>query len=458
MAESVRLDLLDSGAVVFAFDVQGDFQESALPQHKNSANPPEIVRLTKRWTLTNALLTAATSELTFDAWQAFLALLEARPSSTTITAARLVRDPGTLAVVEATLGPPVYQEFKISAWTAQGDQAMPGSLLKSVVAVTLEIEAVRCFPDGNGLVEFDQVRRHSFRNGLQTVELETFLSIIEGGVAGDSTDTAETRIKSLGVLDESVYGGTYAWDTNGDGGVDYELLDVDEQDSRVVTRARGTSRLRQFGIAVGQATPGSTVNEPITVEVETISENGELKTITRASAEGPGALGFVKRWRPTGTVQKEVIKYERANRVATAEWTQVEDDTEDGTPDELKVTVTGGARDKQFVPTFTGPPRIAVGPLLPFQARVFVRLAKRGERPARSAMSFPRLLGSPWIFMPNKSSEDAVPQLVKTAKSESAKVWTREANLVYEAPFTDGALSALDALLQSTGRVTSYFA
>lgn len=452
MAAPLRLEI--QGSTNFSFDVEGSFIPSWEHVWNDAADPPTLAALRAVWEIQGARILADDAESWWDEFNAFMARFEDR--SAVPTYARIVRDPSGSATVERTLGPPNYQEFRIENITLRSDDDVPDASFVATGMVDIRLSAVRVFADDNSITKFDQSITSSYRNGLQTLEWRFRVKTAEG------TDVTTLIGDDLFTIPISQYGASYLYDTNGPDGVDWEIDDADEVASpaRTPTSATVISRIKQYGIQTSVNTPGQGPND-VQYSVETVNEvgpdNGPITTITyRASAEGPNALAFVQTQKPTQPFVYERIFDERALRRAEAEWRYRSiDPPEKQTPDQLTVVITGGHQALEYVPiTGNQPPRLAVGPISPFQAEVSIALSFVGDSPGVGDMKFPPELGTPWRLMPNRSREDALPRLVERANDSNQDRWERSATLIYQSPTLPGTSTL--AALRGEGSVTSY--
>lgn len=461
MATDLRLEVQgDSGN--FAFDFNGTWTLEQEPRFKTAANPPELEAIVETWHVSGALILGAGAAATIAAWKAFLARFETRGAAFP-DYVRVVRDPA--ATVERTLGPATYQGFRLESLRLEEPRVLPEAAHRSAVEVAFRVSAVRCFPNGNGIVGWQQSVAHRWENGLHILEWRTVLTTAEG------TD-AIAKAKAFAQIPIGTYGGSYHWETNGPDGIEFETDDADEKSddptdvrasSRTVTRCIAVSRIRQKAITVGTNTPQAAPNF-FRREVETIVERGIKTVVTRAEARGPGALTWCQGQKPADPIARTRELDVQSDHEAIIEWTQQWGAA--GTGDEkadaglgrwkMRAVISGGHEDAEHV-RMSGlrPPKLAIGPLMEWRLDLDVVMELVAEAPTAADMPLPAELPAPWVLMLGKSREDAVPELVELGKSPATNKWRRTANLVYEAA-RKPTRRALESLY--TGQpVRSYF-
>lgn len=461
MAQDLALQLLeDGGPGVFVF-FSDDGLTIGQPERffKTAAEPPELARITERWEIRGRLVGDPTSDLVEDTWdefQLFLARVDTRTGTPRITGAQIVRDPSGSAFVERALSSVLYQRIQVVEWEAEEDPDEPGATFRGTVPIRIVIEADRVFADGNGIVEWEQTCRNTYRNALHTLEHETRLTTIEGV-------SAVTAANSFAGIDIVPFGARYTFSTNGPNGIDFRELDCDTTTvpDRIATEVIAISRIQQWGISTGGiATPGNSVND-ILFEIEETIEGVETRKVTRARAEGPGAFAWVLGKKPAGSFFRERTLDRQTHREAEGEWEELS--TVLSNPQavvsraQILARVSGGFKDEEFVPLTGGQrPRLVVGPFQVFRLEVEIRMTFRGVSPQTSEMPFPPILGSPWRLNRNQSSEDGIPQRVSTGQNAQQDEWERSARLIYESS-TPPTASTLEPLRNPSSTVNSYF-
>jgi len=450
MAASIQIVLRDSGGGSYIFSVDGELAISQELEYKEAANPPELQKIVETWSISNARITAATPELTFDAWQVFLALLEER-TGTTFTSAEVRRD----TAVERVLGPSGFQEFKIEAVDTDNDPLSPASTYNTVVPVTLRVSAVKVFADGNGIVSWNQTVSNTYKNALHTLEWQTEITTAEG-------TNAVTAAQTYAVIPIASYGNTYTYDTNGPDGIDYDYTDADEANSRVPTKVTAVSKISQWGVTIGTPSAGNSINGDIEYSTETRLDGTNVFTITRARAEGPGALAWVESKKPTlGNIKASSVFNDIARRTARGEWTvlvstaQVEAGGQAVTTGVSAVISRGGV-DVEFV-AISGdlPPKRVQGARQAYRLVVSVTTRFTGEFATLSQMKLPAAPGEPWVFIPNESSEDAHARLVVRGAEAASNEWERSATLVFMSPDVP-AQEGINQIFDKLAAVPSY--
>jgi len=434
-----------SGTYTFAYDGALELLDQQRI-YQDTAAVPELAKIVETWEIRNCRIQAADANLLIDAWDTFLAFIDDRVT-TPVTAFELLRPAagGDAEEIERQVAAPTYQNIRLESVTVGTDPVLPGAEWRSVVPVTLRLSAERTFPDGNGIVLWDQRIRNTYTDGLHTLEWVVTLETAEG------TD-ARVKAKAFAAIPITTYGDSYVWATNGTGGVDIEEEDAQTFDdgagataARTPRRVVAVSRIQQLGISTGPNTAGNSINDPISYENETLIEGTTKTTIRRAEAHGPGALAWVESQALTGDLSYSSVVEEQAHRAARGEWRKVDqEDDNEGARWRIKGVITGGAQTEEFV-LLTGvqPPRLTIGPLHPARLDVEVVVEFAGPRPSRDDMAFPAPLSFPWRLILPLSKEDAWPERT-TAGQDS---WQRRAVLVYESA-TVPAYSSLRALAQ----------
>lgn len=409
----------------FRFDVQGAFEPRLEPVWKDAADPPEVVELREVWEFPGARVVASDGEpATFwREWSAFLGRLRVRGAGFPI-AVRLVRDPAGAAEVVWRLGPPTHERFRIEQLSARADEAVPRATWQVLAPVTLVISGVQRFADVNGIVGWDQELASRFdAGGLHLLEWRTTITTREGTSAID-------KARRFGRIDIAPFGPSYTFDTNGPDGVEVVATDADEVNRRVPTRAIVTCRIRQWGIRVGTTGPGTSPTE-VSYSVRTRSEQGQTSTTYKATARGPGALAWVERHEPSGPMDESELFHDEAVRYAEGTWTTKGDAPPAATPWQIHTEITGGHPDIDFEPVVGGfEPVLFEGAVFPWRLTVQVRAQRRAEAVAPSELLLPGVLPEPWILDHNASTEKE-PFVAEEAKDHAARLWAREASLVY---------------------------
>lgn len=438
------LQLLRSTGGAFAFDISGRWTERhPVREYKTASHPPELTRVTRSWRVEGALLRASSQSSLLDEWLALSDYLLTR-TGTRITGAQIVRQPD--GATEDTLGQGSDQEFRVEVVeVGEANDVDPAAAMVSVVPLTLEVSAVRVLPDGNGIVTWDESINVSTESGREIVE-----SVVELSTA-EEIDAREAA-RTYAVLDIEAYGSTYTWhpSSNNDDGGELQVLDPDTPNGRVPTRVRFTSRLQSWRatLGAGGGAPGQKPDRISYSETEA-GEGTERRRVYRARATGPGAATWVRARRPKGGLFSYFFTESMTEHSAEAEWTQRE--TANDQRSLLKVEASGGAQDGDFAPCAVGYPRETIGPWLPVTVTVTIQLVAYGENPGRAAMQFPPLLGTPWKFLPLRSTEDVFPQLETQAPDASGRKWVRGATYVYQAPYVPD-VATMNVLLSTQSK------
>lgn len=414
------------GPRTFAFDVLGVLEPRLEPVWKEAAEPPEVVEIREVWEVRGARLVASNGDPpTFWAeWTEFLDLLRVRGPRFPVSVQLVRITPGARSVVW-TLGSPSHERFHIDQVGAGVDETLPRATWRVLASVTLVVSAVQRFADPNGIVGWDQetVSRHD-PAGLHGLEWRTTITTREGTSALD-------KARQFGRIEIRPFGPSYTYETNGPDGVEVTTGDADETNRRVPTRATAVSRIRQWGVHVGTTGPGTSPGE-VSYSVRSRLEKDDLTTTYRATARGPGALAWVERHAPGGAVHTSEVYHEESARYAEGTWTTKGDPTEAQTSRwQLQLEITGGHPDVDFEPVCGGyEPVLFEGATLPWKLTVQVRVKRRGDEVQPEQFLLPGVLPDPWILDRNASTERQ-PIVVEDAKDGAARLWQREASLVY---------------------------
>ncbi|MCW8138600.1 MAG: hypothetical protein KIT58_06825 [Planctomycetota bacterium] len=423
---SLRLEI-HTPTGVFSLAVAGGFEPRLEPVWKEAAEPPEVVEVREVWEVPGVRLVASDGEpaTLWREWTEFLARFRVRGAGAPVTV-RLVRDPAGAAEVVWTLGPPTHERFRVEHLGAGREDHVPRAAWRVLAPFTLVVSAVQRFADARGIVGWDQETSSRFDGGgLQTVEWRTTITTREGTSAVD-------KARRFGRIDRAPFGPSYAYDTNGPDGVEVTTNDADELGARVPTRAVAVSRIRQWGVPVGAGPPGTTPTE-VGYSVRTLVEKGETTTTLRATARGPGALAWVEARRPGGAVDTSEVFCEEALRYAEATWTLKGEAPQ--APRALRwqlhTELTGGHPDVDMEPVVGGyEPVLFEGAVLPWRLTVHVRARRRGGEGTPDELPLPGLLPTPWV-LDRGASREQEPHVEEDADDAAARLWAREATLVY---------------------------
>lgn len=445
MAQDIKLEIQGDGTH-FTFDVEGTWHVSQEMFWKTAAQPPELTAVRETFDVRGARVVGADIETFWDAWTAFRNRLLRRDTGFPIWV-RLRRLVGTGApATEYLLGDndgdgnfSFWQGLTVETIDTRYDDVIQGGTWRRSIVLDLRFSAMRVFPDGNGIVGWQQEVSNSYDvSGLHTLEWRTTITVGQGGpsLGTDARTVAQTHAK----IPRASYGTNYVWQTNGPDGIDFETDDADEANSRIPTRVVAVSRIRQVGVDVGSTDSGAAPGE-VHHSVEVVIEGRTKTTTTRARAVGPNAALFVASKKPAGDIEKSRSFEEYADPLeAEAEWVQIEASAQGGDSDtdaeavkwEIQAEVTGGDQDFELV-AMSSPflPELSVGPWRPAVVTVTVTMTLVKAAPKPADMPFPAILPSPLILDRNASSEDAVPRLVKAGTRDSQNTWQRSARLVY---------------------------
>lgn len=463
MAPPFRLEI-QGDVTVFAFDVEGEWSWEQEFSHQVN-DPPMPAEIREVWTFRGCRIVGTTDEDTWDDFLAFRARLEVR-GSTHPTYARLVRDPAGANVVELTLGPSTYDRFRIESVSGGPDGDLPAGSYRAFAPVDLRVSARRALADADGIVLYEQTISNSYGpDALRTLSWRTRIMTVEG-------TSAVTKAQSFAAFDLSAIGASYAWDTNGPNGIDYEYVG-DERTTALGSSERASaytptevvcvSRARQFGVTIGSPDPGSGVGSVHYSEETEIDGKKRVRT-WRASAVGPGAAAWVAGKKPALPLTRTIVVNTPSARTYSATWVLEDQPPDEGNADgeggivyELEFVLTGGAPVIDWEPTSGGfPPVRFDGGLLPAQLTLSVRVLLRGGEGSADELPFPAILPEPWVLDRDRSRE-AEPRRLSPGREAGADEWERRAELTYWAPTLPERLPG-ELLASAAGRaVRSYY-
>lgn len=441
----------------FTFLVPPQFFPRREFRAKAASNAHVTEELVDVWDLRGALLvsTDGTVATLWSQWTAFLARFESRTAAPTY--ARITRDPGGSNTAVWTLGPSTYERLRFESIAAGSSpyQSQAGHW-KVCIPVDLVMSAVLKLADSTtGIVRWDQQVSYSYdAGGLLIIEWRTTVSTKE-------TVDARTKARTYGLIPIASLGSGYSYLTNGDDGVEVEVEDADEQNSRTPTVATGVCRVRQWGVTIGVDGPGVGPSE-VQLNVRTRTNDSEEVTSYEVSATGPGAEAWVRNQLPANFEQTESeLLDEQATRRFSATWTSrrsagsgAGNTTTPGLRQTTVISVSGGHADPVFRPALGGfiPIRFTTA-RQPWTVTVEITL-EGTNTPLRSQMQFPAPFSASSNLVLDRaaSSEDLLPVITEHAASLAAYRYQRRARLVYRS----GAPPPRTLALPSA-RVESYY-
>lgn len=280
MSYSVRLRSYDDDAeewgTAYVFAVN-PFLSPAISYEHDDQEPPRRSASRVTWKIT-AKLYGADEEAVKDAWLELRAAIES--STSPVQGAQLLHGETVIEEVSPEGG---YDEFKVeSLGSPESDPQWTAEMV--AVIVVSAIKRIETGTTGSTIAELKQTLTYSYgEEGLVTKTLE-------GEVSATSGNSAETIARTLGLELPST---SFAYVTRGPEGVDVEVLD------RADRKAHFTSTVRESG----RVLPGG-VGPGFSVDVETITVDGEEITTTTVTAEGPEAVAAVKGRRPSGKLSE----------------------------------------------------------------------------------------------------------------------------------------------------------
>ena len=447
MAKALALEIQGSSGN-FSFDVEGEWTPRIEPVYRAATNPPELERLLWTWEFRGCRVKAGTTALLWDEIVAFFARFEDRDSHPTYL--RLIRDPDGAAVEELRLGAGgSYQGLRFQLIEGESDPNLPASSWGVTGTFTIVATAERLFPDGNGIVFWDQEVSVTYENGLRVLEWVTQIGTEEGAAT-----SALELAKAYAAIDITSLP-YYTYETNGPDGIEYEELDADEANSRTATLVSAVSRVREWGVAIG-ASGGGAAPDSVELTISTDVRVDETITTTTARATGPNSDQWVLAQKPGGTLFSSIQENQVASNGYFGRW-EVRQDTGSNVASAstvTSVTVSGGGRAVRLRPIANGlPPVTQRGALLPYTAEVSVSVERRGGTGLAADLPFPGRLSSPWILDTSASKEGA-PEISEFGADATQHKWKREASLVYVSPTKPNTSPATE--IAGAATVTTY--
>lgn len=454
MATAVQLEIQGDSST-FTFDVEGSYFPRLEAEYKTAADPPQIVALREVWEIRGAKLTntALSPSALWAEWVAFRSRIATRGSAFPTYVRFVIPGGATLH----TLGPSTHEGFLIEAVESDPrdlrDEEAAGAW-RTVIPVTIRVSAIQKFADANGIVGWEQEVTHRYPDGRHELEWVTRITTAEG-------TSAITKAQSYAGIDATSLGGTYLYETNGTGGVELQVLDADEENSRTPTAVIATSRVRAYGVTIGDVTAGASPSE-VSLSVTTRVTSKERVTTTTATARGPNALQFVQAQAPVAFNESEIVD-EQAQMFASGTWSQRNEsasssgDRTEPSKVGITATITGGLPAIDFEPVAdTGDPVQFVSACkLPVAATVDISLEAVGPSFDIDTMPLPGAPGDDWVFDSAASSEGE-PTLSEKGTSDAGNKWTRVARLVYRRAKAPSQGSGILAEIAKAKKVPSH--
>lgn len=420
------LRIVPTSGSAFEFDVQG-FLTHRLVRVHNEAD--EVTEILHEWRVDSALIRTAdgTAESTWDRWWAFVDLIQARSGDDLIDTVRIVRDPDSANVVEVDLGT-AYERLRITEVEGGGESERSGAATwNAVVPVSMVLTAKKTNADTNGVVDVVQTVTNSFTNGLHTLTKETILTTAAG-------TNAETKAKALCAIDIAEWGTSYAYLTNSEWGINWDVLDADDLSvggPRIPTQVRAVSAIQRYAVDVGTTAPGTSPDSILYV-VSDQETRDEIRRTVIASAQGPGARAWVLAKKPAGFLTDQQIEDEQSGNVVKGTWIRVTPKAQDTVRDaRLILCVISGGRATEWVPNSNGLPPVEFrGALAAWTLTVDLRVEATGFQLKNSDLPLPGPPGDGWVLDELASSEGS-PELVERGSTSEADRWGRSAKLVF---------------------------
>lgn len=449
MSKLLQVEL--QGSPNFTFAVEGDFVPRAEFVYLEASETPTVTEVRYSWTFTGYLL--GSTENLWSSIDTFRALVESRTAHPTWV--RLVRDPDGDNAAVWTLDNDTYEQLRLEEFEIAPDSTFSLSQaghLSTHAAITLRVSAVKKSADADGIVGWEQEVSYSSVNGLRVIEWVTRLSTR----GGDNPVDALAKARSFAAIDITLLGdSTWAYQTGNtttDAGVEVQVLDANERDSRTPTVVEAVSRVAQQGTVVGATGAGNAPNE-ITVRTQTRVTADETETTTSVEVRGPNATQAGLAHKPLGNLAESVTESTTRNEFF-GRW--VKKTSRSGSSRTIEVRLSGGRPALRIQPIVSGFEPVAQrGGLLPFEVEVRVTVRRQGGQGLSSDLLLPPLLGDPWILDPARSSEGEPVIEGERATDPTQNKWARTATLVYGATRKPN-VSPVRELLEAENTVESY--
>ena len=431
MAHDLQVRLYTGAGDYIAIGVLGSWSwRQEMVYRETASASPELSELVETWTVDGLFRSSDGTAAT--GWTEYKAL-RARwmvSGATQPERMEIVRDPDAASpVVELTLGPPDYEEFRLEDLSGAPWTEAPAASFRQVFPISLSVSAVRKFASSAAaladVVAWEQSVTTSYTGGGGLKELTWSTDI----TSKEGTD-AIALAQSYAAIPLSAIGANYSIVTNGPHGVDVEVLDANETLGRTATQVRAVSAIREHGVGIGLSGYGSSPDD-VGLECSDNVQGSERVRTTAASATGPGARTWCEQHKPTWA-QDEERSEDKAGRGYRIAWTARTQSDKRDIADfwKMRIDLSGGARQVSFEPVSGGLPIMFTGARTPYQAALSVVVERRGGYGTRASLPFPPLLPSPWVLIENESTESE-PELTEAGTTDEADKWARSASLVY---------------------------
>jgi hypothetical protein len=442
VAKATKLVFTKGSGGTLEFTVEGQLLPQWIPIYKVATQPREITNLRLQWTVRGCRVQAAAGGL-FTGGQPLDTLIDALKArgDDQIASAKLVyvASGATLDEISTSNG---FQNIMVEVVDGAPDPTIPQEAWSESAYLTLRISGEQANPDDNDLVQFDQrVIEEWDDSGLRTLTYLTELSVVEGDDVREAA-ALYARIPNAAVTTN------YSWVTNGPDGVDIRVLDADEVNDRIPTKASCRSQIQEWGVVVGATAPGGA---PGTVRYETVvtADPTGRTTRTTAFARGPNAEQWVE---GNGHAPFEFTSETIVDAPDRQEYTHVWSFRE-GILESIKVEIEGGYQTFRYESLASAlfPIRFD-GAFVPARILVHVLLRKTDVgAPSRTAMPFPDILPAPYAF--NRSETVETPPY-----HVEGDIWERRATAVYwVAVMPDGSGGdKIENILADNDRIPSY--
>jgi hypothetical protein len=451
----LRFVAVTAGAVEVRWDFDGAWTWEREPIYDEASEPPEVEEIREAWTLRGQVTTTQDGSLA-SAWERFSEVRAAfvdRADPIASVGIYSREEDGTETLL-LELGGGSFEDFRWDGDSGgEPDRDLPRATSRTLHTFAARFSARLRLPEsaigggeGTGIVRWEQTYTYEWVNGLARVTAETR---IETRAGVDAVEKART----YAVIPIAAFGSSYTYATNDEHGIDYTILDADARrdPARTPRIVLAVSRIQQWGVDVGTTGPGTSPDR-VSLSYTTIENQLETVVVTSATAEGPNARTFVRRFRPLNAAESETIETPSDNGYA-ATWTVYRPSPY--TRRTIELELSGGGEAVDWEPVYGGfAPVQFVGALLPYELTVSVVVEKRGGTGEAVEFLFPPLLGAPWVLVESESSETD-PVAVDPQPTADRTLWRRSARLVYRSAVAPEKLPA-EQLATVATQVVSY--
>lgn len=430
----LRFVVVTAAAVEVRWDFDGAWTWEREPVYDEASEPPEVEEIREAWTLRGQVSVTQDGSVA-SAWARFGEIRAAFVDrADPVEEVRIYqREQDGTETLLLTLGGGDFEGFRWDGDSGgEPDRDLPRSTSRTLHTFAARFSARLRLADssiggdgGTGIVRWEQTYTYEWVNGLARITAETR---IETRAGVDAVEKART----YAVIPLEALGSSYTYASNGEDGIDYTILDSDTRrdPARTPRIVLAVSRVQQWGVDVGTTGPGAAPDR-VSLSYTTIENELETVVVTSATAEGPNASSFVRRFRPANASESETIETP-TDRGYSATWTVYR--PSQYTRRTIELELSGGGEAVDWEPVYGGyAPVQFVGPRLVYELSLTVVVEKRGGGGLASELLFPPLLTEPWVLVEAESSETD-PVAVDPQPTADRTLWRRTARLVYRSP------------------------